>query len=358
MATPKPNKFRFYTTREYFDELIVGIRATKPGDRVLLMSMTFNPTEPIIAVLADELIKAAARGVHVTLSVDAHSFLVDRNHFPGPLMPRRKLPKRLPPYFHNKLAILESLDALPTGHSVILNQPTKSFMLPIAGRSHIKIAVINNRIFVGGCNLQGESQTDIMINWESADTADALYAIMSEVNRGQNVRRVLAQTDRRLTVDDNTKILIDSGVRGQSLIFKDALQLIDNARDWLVITCQFFPNSVTAKHLLRAVDRGVKVEVIFAHPMHHGLIGGLGQHVSILRERTRLPKVLFEYAMAREDPMLHAKLIACDAGMMIGSHNYVRAGVMLGTAEIALKSSDEKLAREAVKTLHRGLRKN
>jgi phosphatidylserine/phosphatidylglycerophosphate/cardiolipin synthase-like enzyme len=151
--------------------------------------------------------------------------------------------------------------------------------------------------------------------------------------------------------------LFDSGRRGQSLIFEEAMQLIDSAEKWLVITCQFFPNSVTAQHLLKAVNRGVNVEVIFAHPKHHGIIGGLGQQVSILRERTRVPKILFEHALSRKDPMLHAKLIASDAGFMIGSHNYVRAGVILGTAEIALKSADEKLAREAVQTLHRGLRK-
>lgn len=356
-SAKKASKFQFYTTREYFDELILSIRATKPGDRVLLMTMTFDPTEPTIAVLAHELIKAARRGVHVTLSVDAHSFLVDRNHFPGPLVPRRHLPKKLPSYFHNKLHILESLDALPNGSAVILNRPLKGISLPIAGRSHIKIALINDRVFIGGCNLQAEDYIDMMSSWESAETADALRAVMGEVIRGQNVSRVLAQTDRRLVVSDEAKILIDSGVRGQSLIFKEAMELIDHAQDWLVITCQFFPNSITAKHLLRAVERGVQVEVIFSHPKHHGLIGGFGQQVSILRERTRLPKVLFEHALTREDPMLHAKLIASDAGMMIGSHNYVRAGVILGTAEIALKISSEKLARDAVTTLHRGLKR-
>lgn len=350
------HKFQLLTTREYFDALIVGVQAAKAGDRILLMTMTFDTIEPTIDILVRELLRAARRGAQVTLAVDAHSFMVDKNHFPGPLAPRRKLPKKLPRYFQNKLRALEALQAIPTGHAVILNQPSTSFSLPIAGRSHIKIAIINDQVFMGGCNLQGESQTDMMISWQSKHSADSLYIIMREIIRGQHVGRVLAQTDRALRLDDSTKILLDSGARGQSLIFKEAMELIDSAKDWLVITCQFFPNSITANHLLQAVNRGVDVQVVFAHPSHHGLIGGLGQHVSILRERARLPKILFKHALTRNDPMLHAKLIACDAGMMIGSHNYVRAGVILGTAEIALKSSDEKLAREAVKTLHRGLK--
>jgi phosphatidylserine/phosphatidylglycerophosphate/cardiolipin synthase-like enzyme len=350
-------KFRFHTTREYFDELILGVRATKKGDRVLLMTMTYEPLEPIIAALNHELLQAANRGVFVTLAVDAHSLLVGRNHFPSRLIPRAGMPTRLPPYFRNKLDFIQSLDALPTGMGIILNLPENSLNLPIAGRSHIKIAIINSRIFLGGCNLLAEDLIDLMIDWESQPTADMLYAIMGEVARGKNVRRVLAQTDRNLRVDDHTVILIDSGVKGQSIIYKQALDLIDNAQKWLVVTGQYFPNSITAKHLLKAVERGVKVEVIFSHPSHHGPIGGFGQQISIFRERTRLPAILFNSALAKSDPMLHAKLIASDAGMMIGSHNYVRAGVMLGTAEIAFKSTDEKLAREAVTTLHRGLRR-
>jgi phosphatidylserine/phosphatidylglycerophosphate/cardiolipin synthase-like enzyme len=141
------------------------------------------------------------------------------------------------------------------------------------------------------------------------------------------------------------------------LIFNEALRLIDSAQEWLVITCQFFPNSITAQHLKQAAARGVKLEVIFSHPKHHGVIGGLGQQFSILRERSRVPKELFENALSRKDLMLHAKLIACDQGLMLGSHNYVNAGVVLGTAEIAFKSSEAKLARQAVQALHRGLRR-
>ena len=46
-------------------------------------------------------------------------------------------------------------------------------------------------------------------------------------------------------------------------------------------------------------------------------------------------------------PKLHAKLLATDQGVMIGSHNYVKFGVSVGTAEITLKSSDPQLAVQA-----------
>lgn len=350
--------YSFFTASEYRRQLVTLIKQTKPGDRLLLMSMTFEPTEPEIAQLMKETEAAAARGVHVILSVDAHSFLVSPNHALGPLWTRRRLPNRLPPLYHHKLQILERINAQATGHASIINVPSKRFNLPIAGRSHIKAAIVNNDVFVGGCNLQGSKMVDMMIHWQSRRDADNLHAVLGQIIHGKHAGRALAGVDRTLALDTDSKLFIDSGMQRQSRIFDEAMKLIDSAEQWLVLTCQFFPNSITAQHLMQAAKRGVKVEVIYSHPRHHGVIGGFGQQVSILRERTRVPKTLFKDALTKNDPMLHAKLIACDKGFMIGSHNYVRAGVILGTAEIALQSNDPELAREAVQTLHRGLKRS
>ncbi|MDB5182133.1 MAG: hypothetical protein JWP13_896 [Candidatus Saccharibacteria bacterium] len=350
--------FKFHTHIEYRTELVSQIKSTKKGDRVLLMSMTFEPTEPEIAEIVEALTAAASRGVHVTLAVDAHSFLLNPYHLPGPLLGRQTLPKRLNPIYRHKLALLETIRAYPTGHTEILNIPKRALNIPVSGRSHIKAAIINDQIFLGGCNLQAADWVDIMIGWRDKNFSDRLYKMLENIIHSKHTSRSMAGIDRCLNIDEVTNVYIDSGKKGRSLIFQEALELIDSAQEWLVITCQFFPNSITAQHLLRAINRGVKVEVIYAHPNQHGLIGGLGQHVSILREKARLPKALFKHALNRDDPKLHAKLLACDQGVMIGSHNYVKAGVILGTAEIALLAKDGQLAREAVETLHRGLKQN
>ncbi|HSH18729.1 MAG TPA: phospholipase D-like domain-containing protein [Candidatus Saccharimonadales bacterium] len=354
-ASGRSAGFRFYTQSEYRAELIRLVRAAKAGDRLLLMSMTFEPTEPDIAVIMHEVELAASRGVRVSLAIDAHSFLINPAHLPGPLWNRRSLPKRLPAIYRNKLDIITRINAYPHSHAGILNLPASSFQLPIAGRSHIKAAIINDHIFLGGCNLQGSNNIDLMVHWQATGTADWLHSVLTGIIRGGHAGQALNGQDVQADVGPDARILIDSGTRRQSLIFDEAMALIDAAEDWLVITCQFFPNSLTARHLVAAARRGVKVEVIYAHPKHHGLIGGFGQQISILRERTRVPKSLFQHALGRKDPMLHAKLIACDKGLMIGSHNYVQAGVILGTAEIALKLKSTVLAREAVQTLHHGL---
>jgi phosphatidylserine/phosphatidylglycerophosphate/cardiolipin synthase-like enzyme len=350
--------FTFYTHIEYRTELLKQIRQAKAGDRLLLMSMTFEPTEPDIAAIMRATEEAAARGVDVIVAIDANSFLMSDAYLPGPLWGRRQMPKNLSPVYRHKLSILEAINAHPTGHADIINLPKNIFDLPVSGRSHIKAAIINNQIFLGGCNLQASTWVDVMIGWKDTRFSDRLFTILKDIIHSKHAGRGLAWTDRRLKIAERTELLIDAGKKRQSLIFDEALRLIDSAEEWLVITCQFFPNSVTASHLKQALKRGVKVEVVYAHPRHHGLIGGLGQHVSILREKARLPRALFSHALDRSDPMLHAKLLACDKGVMIGSHNYVSAGVILGTAEIALKCKDENIAREAVKALHRGIGKH
>lgn len=356
--TKTTNSYRFYTAPEYRHNLVELINKTGPGDRLLLMSMTFDPTEPEIAAIMRATEAAVSRGVNVNVAVDAHSFLVRPDHFPSQVWPRIGMPSAKSAYFQNKLRIIEKINSYETGHADILNLPTRRITIPISGRSHIKAAIINDHIFLGGCNLEGSSNVDMMVGWRSKSNADMLHALLCQVIHGKYTRRALAELDRALRIDDQTNIFIDSGKRNQSKIFAEAMQLIDSAEEWLTITCQFFPNSVTAQHLQKAVKRGVKVKIVYSHPRHHGFIGGLGQQASILRERMRVPKSMFSHGLGRDDPMLHAKLIACDKGVMVGSHNYVRAGVILGTAEIAFKCTDATLSKGAVETLDRGLKQS
>lgn len=348
--------YTFYTHKEYRKEVVRQISHTKRGDRVLLMSMTFEPDEPEITEILQVLLLAASRGVGITFIVDAHTFMVGHHYVRGPLWYSSKLSKHMLRYYKNKRDFIQKLAEYPTVETVIMNRPKRAFSLPIAGRSHIKATIINDRVFLGGCNLDVKGSVDVMIGWRDNLTSDYIYNLLRNIGKSGHVRRALSGVDKAFSFDKSSHLFIDAGTRRQSLILDEALNLIDAAENWLVITCQFFPNSITAQRLQRARERGVDVKVIYAHPSHHGIIGGFGQYVSILFEKVRLPKSLFAYGLSRHDPFLHAKLIACDKGVMIGSHNYVTAGVLLGTAEIALKLENKTLAHDAVKALERALK--
>src|SRR5215471_9707231 len=164
---------------------------------------------------------------------------------------------------------------------------------------------------------------------------------MHEAIRTQSTKRALQAQDRELVLNNRTKLLLDAGKPKQSIIFKDALQLIDDAQEWLVMTCQYFPAGITIEHLLQAHKRGVHVRLYYNvpiklvsglyydHPARPGL-RTLVHHLLLARARRRLPAIFFAHELPKATPYMHAKLLASEKGAMIGSHNYIAAGVNFG----------------------------
>jgi phosphatidylserine/phosphatidylglycerophosphate/cardiolipin synthase-like enzyme len=352
---PKP--FSLYETADYFRELSLLITATTPGNRIALMSMSFNPQEQHVHKLMRELIAAAQRGVEVHLVIDAISFYLDDHDVPtGPVLLRHQAATSVQTHFRQKYRILEELRA-HGGHYRVINLPSRPFTNPYAGRSHIKAAIINDTIFIGGCNLS-RYQMDYMVRFEDEKQANWLYTLATKVENTGHVRAVLDDTDREIIVDSKTTLLVDAGKPRQSIIYGSALDFIDSAQEWLVMTCQFFPNTITAKHLASAVKRGVRVVLYYNHPAHHAVHMRPLQRAVIYAEKARQPRVLFAYQLPKHLPRMHAKLIANEQGAMLGSHNYVTHGVNFGTAEIALRRYDPTFAYNSLRALQQLLPTN
>lgn len=337
---------KFLPTGDYFAEITERIARTRRGDRVALMTMGYNPGVATIGRLTDELIAAAGRGVRVQLNIDAYSFMVDDvSELPtGPLMLRGSL-QRLPPAYAKKLACLEKLADHGGGYR-ILNQPTSRLTNPFAGRSHIKATVINNEAYLGGCNLSHPTLTDAMVRLKDAALADWLHDMILETARSGNVRQAFNDADAIRKLDKTTTIFLDAGIKKQSIIYEQALALIDQAQERIVLTCQFFPGSTTAQHLAAAYERGVDVTVYFNSPRQHPALKSFAMQLVQRYESWQHPKELFSRELPKNTPFLHAKLLATEKAAMIGSHNYVTQGVNLGTAEIALLRKDATFARE------------
>ena len=314
------------------------------GDRVVVATMVFNPDEPLVLEIAHALAAAAKRGARVNLIVDAYNFLIDTKLRPGPLWYGKKLSGNLREPYHSRLAVLHTID-LAGGIVTITNVPGRRLTIPQSGRSHMKGAIVNNRLYIGGCNLNRAELIDVMVGWQDPPTADRLYRWFQEIAEIEQVRVALEDVDSELDINTHTRLLLDAGVPKQSIIYEEALQLIDAAHEWVFMTCQYFPGGKTAQRLQAAEKRGVRVEVIFSHPKAHGAEAPL-QHINILRERTRVPARFFAQQLTKGLPKLHAKIIATEQGAFIGSHNYVPQGVRLGTAEIALLVKDSQFSNQ------------
>jgi cardiolipin synthase len=330
--------FTFLTRREYFRELIERVAKTKKGDRVMIITHDFHPDEPLVAGLMEMLNVAAARGVHTNFAIDERSF---------PVMQRVPLNKKAQRLIRSTHETLGNLHAAGVNYTVT-NKTFHRLINRFSGRAHIKMAIINDEVYVGGCNLLHTNQIDIMVRWHDSKAADWLYQLMGGVIKKGDTWSALSGKDRKLDLDEHTKLLLDAGKPRQSLIYENALKLIDEAKEWLVITCQYFPNSTTGKHLAAAYKRGVRVSIYYNHPSNHQPGFNTLIHAVVLRERTRHPSALFAEQLHKKVPYVHAKLLANESSAMVGSHNYVVAGVNLGTAELTLLRHDPEFARRAV----------
>ncbi|HUS26008.1 MAG TPA: phospholipase D-like domain-containing protein [Nevskiaceae bacterium] len=354
MAT---DDFTIYSKPDYFASLLKRISTCKKGDRIAIATMDFNADNPAVQEVVEALCQAAASGASVLLLVDSFIFLTSgKLGSIGPMWFAANAKGKQWPLYRRRLEALQRLEAAG-GQYVVTNPPGKRFSKPFIGRSHMKFAVINDYVMVGGCNLTNPQLIDMMIGWRDAHTANTLYGLATGAAHRPTIRTLLHDRDQSHLIDTKTNVLIDAGRPKQSIILDQALQLIDNAQKWLVITCQFFPGGLTGKHLIAARERGVTVTVVFTHPNRHwepgGPLGVAAQHLNVWRERTRVPRALFAHGLSSHEPFVHAKVIATEQGAIIGSHNYVQAGVLFGTAEIALARYDPAFARAAIASLQK-----
>ena len=336
--------------QEYFEDVSRRAAECGPGDRVVLVTMSFDPVDPKVAQLLTELAEAARRGVDVRFIMDAYPYLIHGGIQPGPLFWNAKLPERMAGPFG---LVAGAVARLREGgvKVTILNLPHRAYTVPVAGRSHIKFALINDRVYIGGCNLDWYTKVDVMAAWEDTGAAQWLNELAVKMVKTGNAREAAGGKDRSFEVSGTDTLLLDAGVSGRSLIYDEALRLIDEARERVFVVCQFFPNDATAERLLAAHQRGVQVEIVYNHASRQPFPHNFLHHLVEVRERWRLPASFFVQALRADRPLLHAKLIATEQGMIMGSHNFVSAGVRLGTAEIALKTTDTVFGQAVVDNL-------
>ena len=327
----------FLSRRQYFLDLIEHIGHTKPGDRVLLVTHDLEPHDPLIKSLLDVIAAAARRGVDIQFAVDERIY---------PVMQRIPITRASQARITTADTALQKLADAGVTYRVT-NKSYYRVINRFARRSHGKVAVINDMVYMGGCNLGDSGQIDFMIRWHDPKAADWLCARMNELIRTGNSRAAYADTDMHYSLDTKTTILLDAGKPRQSLIFDHALRLIDSAESWIVLTCQFFPNSVTGQHLAQAYKRGVNVSIYYNHPSLHRPGMNILLHLTVLHERTRKPAALFSRQLNKNLPFMHAKLLATDKGAILGSHNYVANGVNFGTSELSIECLDPGFAAQA-----------
>lgn len=346
MATPSTEKkYHFYTGQEYYAALAKGIEQTKAGDRVLLATLWVLPREPLIAGVLQAAKAAARRGVEVILLTDAFTFLIKGGLHPGPSYFLGTKLRLMPKEFHRRFAALKELERAG-GKYMIINQPRRPLVSPFQGRSHIKFSVVNDRVYLGGCNLGNSDFLDVMVGWEDKHIADWLDGFTRRILATGSVLKALDGQDQVVVVDNQTKLVIDAGKVNQSVILDKALAIIDEAKETLLITYQYFPHGVTIKHLAAATKSQVRLRAYYNHFSKHSAPLNLVYGILAWKTRRNGPAEFSTHRLSRQHPFyLHAKIVASEKAAVLSSHNYIDSGVKYGTAEIGLVSTDPDFVR-------------
>jgi phosphatidylserine/phosphatidylglycerophosphate/cardiolipin synthase-like enzyme len=237
--------------------------------------------------------------------------------------------------FKNKLGMFDSLKK--NGVKLLFtNTPTKlEHVFPYKGRNHMKMTIVDSIAYLGGVNYADADFKfdDFMVKFTEKDIVDAIQNLFLNVEAG-------TLTDKKIQINKETALIIDGGKPGKSIILKEAIRAAKSAKISISHTCQFIPDGAFLRALHKAYSHNLQVNVISPDKNSFSrMLSGIYNlnRVAIALKRQTIPVYLL-------NNMVHAKLTVVDESyILMGSHNLSLSGVRVGTAEVALASTNSQL---------------
>lgn len=264
-------------------------------------------------------------------------------HGDTPLIPiwknqSREYAKQL--HLKNYLALKELRNINAT--TTMLNTPKLlPKIFPITGRNHTKIYIIDDKAWIGGCNFMDSSfdHVDFMISPNFPELVHILQDHFKKVNKNR------PKENTQVALQNGDYFLADNGTHGNSLIYKQAQSLIENANHEIIFMSQFTPTGAILDSIINRINNGVTAHIITC-PADHDHFTKLPHTIPHSIFEHKIKNVQNIHVHHTQKPV-HAKIIITDKQqLIIGSHNYVDTGVYLGTEEIALKSINIELVNK------------
>ncbi len=237
--------------------------------------------------------------------------------------------------FRNKIGLFDPLKK--SGVKLLFtNKPTKlEHVFPYKGRNHMKMTIVDSVAYLGGVNYADADFKfdDFMVKFTEKNIVDAIQNLFLSVEAG-------TLSDKKIPINKETALFIDAGKPGKSIILEEAIQAAKNAKKSIGHTCQFVPDGAFLRALHTAHSHNLTVNVVSPDknsfsPMLSGVYK-LNRAAIVLKRQTMPVHLL--------NNMVHAKLTIVDeAYILMGSHNLSLSGVRVGTAELALSSTNPLL---------------
>lgn len=206
------------------------------------------------------------------------------------------------------------------------------------GRTHSKWCVVDDTVFsFGGVNMYngGIENVDYMFTTTDPRLADRIVAEQKRLQDAE--RRVTNVSSVAYEYNDQMTVLFDGGIIGQSVIYRRACELAEQATS-ITFVSQYCPTGKLARILKK------KPTVLYYNRLAQAL--GLNKFVIGFSQFVSGLKTSYE-----KDTYLHAKFIifTMEDGTkraISGSHNFAYTGVLLGTREVALETADPAIIKQ------------
>lgn len=301
---------------EYVAQATAAINASTR--RVYLLSMVIADHDNTHSLI-EALEQAAKRGVQVVVAADVFTF----GEVSGGFLPIR--------YYSPGARDANRMVKKLKRSGVQFSWLGRARMTVFNGRTHSKWCIVDDTIFsFGGVNMYQEGITNIDYMFR---LSDALLA-----DRLCDEQKRLQQAEKRsvnypsVTYENGTmRVLIDGGIIGQSVIYRRACELAEEAAH-ITFVSQYCPTGRLARILKKKPH-----ESYFNRPEQ---AKGLNKFVITFSQFVSRIKTHYT-----KEPYLHAKCILYtmpdgSSVALSGSHNFAYTGVLLGTREIAIETAD------------------
>lgn len=287
---------------------------------LLFMQGTYLHKDRVGSVIGKILADAANRGVRTHLVLDSYGLMTSENRV------------------NRDQEMLEDLK----DHGVVVEftNPPQGLarIIPATGRNHIKGIRGDKRAYIGGLNY-GEgvfNSSDFEVVIDDLDIVDALEF------PAPSSKKIAEGKDYEVDLGE-TKILVDIGKVGQSCILDREVNMIDEELDIIRVTNPLFPDGPERDALQRAKKRGVEVQVITSAIApwrdclnNFILAADLATRAFYAVTRDQLPVFIHNNG-------LHGKLCLTQKKVLWGSHNFNWKGIVAGTQERSIQSSNPHL---------------
>lgn len=315
----------------------IRLEAEKARNRVWGQAMSMQADHPgqLFFHVFEE---AARKGLDSRLNIDHYSELVSNPGINAMIPVKSVLGKgEYHKFFkdHNH----ETLRRLSYGGVFItfLNPPTKiEKIFPFTGRSHIKMYMVDDTVYLGGINIGDNSfkGIDFVVKYQNSEVAEALAY---QFEHGEEV-----EEDYQRDFANGDQLIVDAGDKGKSSILDRALEMVGNATDSVRAISFFTPDGRYAKALSEASKRGIDVEVI--RPEADWGINPFSAIDMKNRMQIKMRKMYIPFIDTPQS--IHAKLLIVDDSVAIfGSHNFMESGVRAGTEEIAMRTQNSEIVQ-------------